>query len=233
MINNLKIFIALIAMLTATAHQAVAANLFSDHNISIGVKGGMSLSKVNFQSSVPQKMINGMVLGASVRYIEENHFGLIAEVNLEQRGWNEDFAPLEGYSFKRQFSYIQIPLLTHIYFGSDKARFFFNAGPEIGFMIGDKTTSNFDYENAYEIEEFQTNYRKIEQFTLPVKRKFDYGISAGLGMEFNMGYRNALNLEGRFYYGLSDVFSNHKTDPFQGSSSMSIMVTLGYNFRIK
>lgn len=220
-------------MATATSLQTVAADLFSNHNVSVGVKGGMSLSKVNFQSSVPQKMIGGIVLGATARYIEEKHFGLIAEFNFEQRGWNEDFAPLEGYSLKRQFSYFQVPLLTHIYFGSDKARFFFNAGPEIGFMIGDKSSSNFDYEHAADIEDIQNSYRKIEQYTLPVKRKFDYGISAGLGMEVNIGYWNAISLEGRFYYGLNDVFSNRKSDPFQGSSSMSVMVTLGYNIRIK
>ena len=206
---------------------------FENHNFSVGAKGGLSLSKVNFQSSVPQTFVGGMVIGASVRYIDEKHFGLIGEINLEQRGWKEDFNPLEGYNFKRQFTYIQIPLLTHIYFGSDKVRFFFNAGPEIGFMIGDKTSSNFDYAKADEIEDFQNSYRKTEQFTLPVNRKFDYGISAGLGMELNMAPRHALNLEGRFYYGLNDIFSNHKGDPFQGSSSMSIMVTLGYNIRIK
>lgn len=220
-------------MATATVTPAVAATLFSDHNISVGAKGGMSLSRVNFQSSVPQKMISGAVVGATVRYIEENHFGLIGEVNFEQRGWNEDFSPLQGYSFKRQFTYIQIPLLTHIYFGSEKARFFINAGPEIGIMIGDKTSSNFDYEHAGDNSDFQSNYRKIEQFTLPVKRKFDYGISAGLGLEISVAPKHALNLEGRFYYGLNDVFSNHKTDPFSGSSSMSIMITLGYNIRIK
>lgn len=220
-------------MATATVTQAVAATLFSDHNISVGAKGGMSLSRVNFQSSVPQKMISGAVVGATVRYIEENHFGLIGEVNFEQRGWNEDFSPLQGYSFKRQFTYIQIPLLTHIYFGSERARFFINAGPEIGIMIGDKTSSNFEYEHAGDNSDFQSNYRKIEQFTLPVKRKFDYGISAGLGLEISVAPKHALNLEGRFYYGLNDVFSNHKTDPFSGSSSMSIMVTLGYNIRIK
>lgn len=206
---------------------------FSDHNISVGAKGGMSLSRVNFQSSVPQKMIGGMVIGASVRYIEENHFGLIGELNLEQRGWKEDFKPLEGYSFSRQFTYIQLPLLTHIYFGSDKVRFFFNAGPEIGIMIGEKTSSNFDYKNAVDIEELANSYRKLEQYTLPVHRRFDYGISAGLGMEVNITPKHAINLEGRFYYGLNDVFENHKTDPFQGSSSMSIMVTLGYNIRLK
>lgn len=206
---------------------------FSNHNISVGAKGGMSLSRINFQSSVPQKMVGGMVIGASVRYIEENHFGLIGEINLEQRGWKEDFKPLEGYSFSRQFTYLQVPLLTHIFFGSDKVRFFFNAGPEIGIMIGEKTSSNFDYEHAFDIEELANSYRKLEQFTEPVERRFDYGISAGLGMEVNVNPKHAINLEGRFYYGLNDVFSNRKSDPFQGSSSMSIMVTLGYNIRLK
>ena len=224
---------ALTCVVAFAATLPAVAGDFENHNVAIGVKGGMSLSKVNFQSSVPQKMLGGMVLGASVRYIEEKHFGLIGEINLEQRGWNEDFAPLEGYSFKRQFTYIQVPLLTHIYFGSDKARFFVNAGPEIGFMLGEKTSSNFDYENAASIEDFVTNYRKTEQYTLSVKHKVDYGISAGLGMELNLNRKNSLNLEGRFYYGLNDIFSNHKTDPFSGSSSMSVMITLGYNIRIK
>ena len=227
----LKYILACVVAFAAT--QPVVAGDFEKHNISIGAKGGMSLSRVNFQSSVPQKMIGGMVLGASVRYIEEKHFGLIGEINLEQRGWNEDFEPLEGYSFKRKFTYIQIPLLTHIYFGSDLARFFVNAGPEIGFMIGEKTSSNFDYENADVNEDFIANYRKTDQYTLTVEHKFDYGISAGLGMEVSINRNNAINLEGRFYYGLNDIFNNHKTDPFQGSSSMSIMITLGYNIRLK
>ncbi|MBP5687610.1 MAG: PorT family protein [Muribaculaceae bacterium] len=231
--NNRCFTYALFVVLLMVSGSMAHALDFSDHNVSVGAKGGMSLSRVNFQPSVPQKMIGGMVIGASVRYIEENHFGLIGEVNLEQRGWKEDFKPLEGYSFSRQFTYIQVPLLTHIFFGSDKARFFFNAGPEIGIMIGEKTSSNFDYENAASIEELANSYRQLEQYVEPVHRRFDYGISAGLGIEVNIAPKHAINLEGRFYYGLNDVFRNHKTDPFQGSSSMSIMVTLGYNIRLK
>lgn len=224
-----SLLVVALSLMCSTAH----ALDFSDHNISVGAKGGMSLSRTNFQPSVSQKMIGGLVLGASVRYIEENHFGLIGELNLEQRGWKEDFKPLEGYSFSRQFTYLQVPLLTHIFFGSDKARFFFNAGPEIGIMIAEKTSSNFDYKNALNIEDLANSYRKLDQYTEPVHRRFDYGISAGLGMEINLNPKHAINLEGRFYYGLNDVFRNHKTDAFQGSSSMSIMVTLGYNIRLK
>ena len=74
---------AVLVMFLLTGNTSHAKD-FSDHNISVGAKGGMSLSRVNFQPSVSQKLIGGMVLGATVRYIQENHFGLIAELNLEQ-----------------------------------------------------------------------------------------------------------------------------------------------------
>ncbi|MDY6293896.1 MAG: porin family protein [Bacteroidales bacterium] len=232
MTNNWR-HIILIVVATCLCFATSMAQDFSDHNISVGAKGGLTLSRVNFQPSVPQSMVSGMMFGATVRYIEEKHFGLIAELNLEQRGWRENFKPLTGYSYKRQFTYLQLPLLTHIYFGSERARFFFNAGPEIGVMIGSKISSDFDYQHAADIKDIQNSLRKTEQMLLSIDRKFDYGISAGLGMEINLTRKHAVNLEGRFYYGLNDVFSNHKTDPFSGSSSMSIMVTLGYNYRIK
>ena len=86
---------------------------------------------------------------------------------------------------------------------------------------------------ALENEDFATHFHPTDQFSLPVHSKFDYGISASLGLEVNVAPKHAINLEGRFYYGLNDIFRNHKSDPFQGSSSMSIMVTLGYNIRVK
>ena len=172
------------------------------------------------------------VTDAMKDYIEEKHFGVIAEINLEQRGWKEKY---EGYNycFDRTFTYIQVPLLTHIYFGSNKFHGFFNAGPEIGFMVGETTSSNFDYENVSTIVDFPSINRPLDQYTLEVHNKFDYGISAGIGMEYILSRRNSFSLEGRFYYGLNDVFSNHKKDVFSGSSGLSIMVTLGYMYRIK
>lgn len=212
-----------------------SAVLAQDHyegNISIGGKGGMTLSRVQFNPNVPQSFLPGMTVGFTARYMEEKHFGIIAEVNLEQRGWKELF---EGYDYQysRQLTYVQIPVLTHIYFGSNKFHGFFNAGPEMGFLIGEKISANFDYKNIVTIPEFPKVNRNTEQFTLKTKNKFDYGISAGAGIEMIAKNKSSFNLEGRFYYGLRDVFSNHKKDTFSASSSLSIMVTLGYHYRVK
>ena len=60
-------------------------------NVQIGVKGGIDLSRVFFNPGVKQKMPLGYTAGIMVRYNEENHFGLIGELNFAQRGWKENF----------------------------------------------------------------------------------------------------------------------------------------------
>ena len=218
---------------------ALAATLFTasaqthyEGNIAVGAKGGVTLSRLKFSPSVPQTMLPGFMAGVTFRYIEEKHFGVIAELNLEQRGWKEKFDGL-NYAYQRRLTYLQLPMLTHIFFGNNKVRGFFNAGPKIGLLIGTGTKANFDYANVELIEGFPTENRETDQYKLDVKNKFDYGISAGLGLEVIGRNKHSFTLEGRFYYGLRDVFSNHSTDPFSSSSSMSIMVTLGYYYRIK
>jgi len=170
--------------------------------------------------------------GVMARYIEEKHFGLIAELNVEQRGWKESFEESD-YRYQHRLTYLQLPIMTHIYFGNQRVKGFFNAGPELGLMIADGVSSNFNPQEAAGLEYFNENSRHIEQYTLAIKNRLDYGIAAGAGVEVNLGTRNSLLLEGRFYYGLNDVFSNHKTDVFSGSSGMAIMISLGYLYRLK
>jgi hypothetical protein len=207
-----------------------AQNHYSS-KVDLGVKGGVTLSQVSFNPSTKQSFAMGTDFGFTFRYIEENHFGLIAELNFEQRGWKEDFEEAP-YNYSHTLNYIQIPVMAHIYFGR-RGRFFFNAGPEIGFFIGDSTSSNFDPYNTSALPNFPNTNRTNEQMTTDVKQKIDYGISAGLGGEFNINRKNSLYLECRFYYGLGNIFSSKRADTFSASNSMSIMANIGYWFRIK
>ncbi len=200
-------------------------------NISVGGKAGVVMSRTQFNPSVPQSFLPGIMVGVTARYIEERHFGIIAELNLEQRGWKEKFDDVD-LTFQRRLTYIQLPILSHIYFGSNKFHGYFNAGPEAAYLISDNISSNFDYANASTLADFPSN-RYSDQYTLKVKNKFDYGIAAGVGMEMIWRNKSSFNLEARFYYGLRDAFSNHKSDPFAASSGMAVMLTLGYHYRIK
>lgn len=200
-------------------------------NISVGVKGGVDLSRINFTPSVRQGFLLGGNAGVTFRYIEESHFGLIAECNFVQRGWTEDFEELP-FKYSRTVNYIQVPLLAHIYFGR-RGKFFFNAGPEVSFLIGESTSSNFDYNNVESIPDFPYQSRITYQYQLEANGKVDFGICGGLGGEFNINRKNSIYLEGRFYYGLGNVLKSGRTEKFRGSNSMSIMLSVGYWFRIK
>lgn len=223
-----------LAVILTAALLAIAATAQTHYKgtIAVGGKAGASFSKVNFNPSVQQTMEPGVTAGVMFRYIEEKNFGLIAELNMTQRGWKEAFDDID-YKYSRKFTYLELPIMTHIYFGNQRVKGFFNLGPELNVMLGNNIKSNFAYQEAATLDYFIEDSRHIEQLTMEVNNKLDYGICVGAGMEVGLNSRHSLLLEGRFYYGLTDVFPNHKTDIFSASNSMSVTVTLGYFYRLK
>lgn len=215
---------------------ALAANAQREYspNLAIGGRAGATLSRMSFTPEVHQKMLQGLTFGVAARYTEEKLFGLIAELNVTQRGWKEDFARDEApqFEYSRTLTYIQMPLLTHIYFGSKKFRGFFNLGPEIGYMIGSSISANFDYQNYKNIPDFPQGYRTNEQLTKEIENKFDYGIAVGAGMELCMKGKHSFMLEGRYYFGLGNIFRDSKRDFFAASRGMSIEIALSYMIRV-
>lgn len=199
--------------------------------VSIGGKAGVSLSHVFFNPGVRQDLKTGGVAGITFRYVEESHFGIIAELNWEQRGWKENFdgAP---YSYNRTINYLQLPVLTHIYFGT-RGQFFFNAGPEIGIVLGESTSANFAIADVSMLPGFPTSKLNTKEMEMPVSQKLDFGISAGLGGEFFIDPRQSIYAECRFYYGIGNILKSGRQQPFSSTNAMSVMATLGYWFRIK
>lgn len=204
-------------------------------NFAIGAKGGVTMSTVSFSPEVHKKMTQGVTMGVAARYTEEKYFGLIAEINFTQRGWEEDFTEDEApqFTYKRTLNYVSIPLLTHIYFGSKKFRGFVNLGPEVSFMLSSSIDANFDYKNYASIPDFPQGYRNNEQLSKEIDRKFDYGIAGGAGMELIIKRRHSIMLEGRYYFGLGNIFNDSKRDYFAASRNQSIEVTLKYMFRVR
>lgn len=232
-INNfIKILPVLSAILLGCG--TVMAQREYSPNFSVGFKGGATMSGVSFTPEVHQKMLRGTTFGVTARYTEERFFGLVAEVNFVQGGWEENFARDEApqFQYHRTLNYIRVPLLTHIYFGSKRVKGFFNLGPEAGFMISDNVKANFDWHNYESVPDFPQGYRNNVQINKPIDNKFDYGIAGGAGIEIFINRCNSIQLEGRFYFGLGNIFSDSKRDYFASSRNTSIEVSIQYLFRI-
>ncbi|MCD8394925.1 MAG: PorT family protein [Bacteroidales bacterium] len=225
--------ICLILVLFFMGLTALAQVHYKPH-VSVGGKAGMTFAKMDFNPSVKQSMIDGILIGGMFIYQEEKLFGLQAELVIEQRGWKENFEEQNAtFQYTRRLTYIQLPLLTRITFGGRKLKCVITLGPEISYMIGSKISANFDYNNITSIPDFPIENRTNEQMAMEIKNKFDYGISAGLGAEWAFKRRQAVGIEARFYYGLGNIFPDHKTDVFNASRGISVQATLSYAFRLK
>ena len=222
----------MILAVAASASAAMAETHYKPH-ISLGGRAGVSLSKVSFSPGVKEGWLMGTTGAVTFCYTEEKLFGIIAELGWEQRGWKENFEEANSlFSYSRTLTYIHLPVLTHIYFGSRRFKAFVNLGPEVGYMIGESTSSNFDYAHPDKVEGFPKN-RMTAQMSMEIANKFDYGIAAGLGCEFYVQPRHSISIEARLYYGLGNIYPSKKADTFSASRSMTLEATIGYNFRLR
>jgi len=190
---------------------------------SYGVNGGLTFSKVSFSSRirVPQESLQQFSGGLSVRFISEKHFGIQVELNYSQRGWKELTDTIYINKYSRSLSYLELPFLTHIYFNLDKnVKLIFNLGPQIGYYIGAREINR----------EIKDPERDTSYYDLPVQKPFDYGLKGTMGLEF-ITKAGSFIVDGRYYFGLSDIFNNTKADLFQASPNKIIGVNLTYLFR--
>lgn len=227
-----KVAAIFLALMTALWLPAAAQRKYSP-DLAVGGKAGATLSMMSFSPKVTQGLLPGFMAGVTMRYTEEKLFGLIVELNLEQRGWSEKYDPGYDFHYTRTLTYLQLPLLTHIRFGSDRVKAFVNIGPEIGFLLGSSVNANFDWKNLSAVPGYPGGYRTSQQLAMEISNRFDYGISAGIGMELILRKRHSLMLEGRYYYGLGNIFPASKKDYFSASRGMSIEITAAYLFRIR
>lgn len=228
-LRNLCRTLCVTAATVAVALTARSETHYRPH-VWVGGHGGVGLSRISFSPSVDQSWLMAPTIGVHARYAEEKLFGIVGELNFSQRGWKENFKDNPGLEYSRTLTYISLPVMTHISFGSPRCKGFVNLGPEISYMVSDKISSNFDFANAADI---LPSTRRINQMTMKIKNRFDYGITAGIGGEFYINPRNSVTLECRFYYGLGNIYPASKADEFGASRPMTLGITAGYNFRLK
>jgi hypothetical protein len=72
----------------------------------------------------------------------------------------------------------------------------------------------------------------VAQDTMAVENKFDYGIAVGAGLEFSNRHFGHFMIEGRYYYGLGNIYGNTKRDYFSRSNFGNIVVKCTYLFDI-
>ena len=186
----------------------------------VGVHGGVSASTVAFSPRVEgtSNIVKASVLGGNggfvFRYAGHKYCALQMELNYVHRGWAEHIDTIGSYS--RRLHYIEIPMLMHLNFGSDKCRWFLNAGPQIGYCIKDEgnhgTLVNGQGKTEYE----------------QIKKRFDWGILVGTGFYVITKKAGIYQFDVRFDYSFGGIYGTNLTDHFSKASPMDLSINLGW-----
>lgn len=225
------------------------------NDFAIGASGGYVMSSIRFLPKISQSQHGGATAGLTVRYTCEKYFksicAIVGEVNVAQIGWKENIMssndqpvpvrdPQTGEvvqnmfeEYSRDMTYIQIPVFARLGWGRERKGFqaFFQVGPQLSYNLSEKTRMNFDRDHP-NMEWGGRVSPVVKQYYMPIENRFDYGVAGGLGLEYSHRKIGHFMLEGRYYYGLGNIYGNSKRDYFAASNFQNIVVKLSYLFDV-
>lgn len=210
----MKLKQAVIVLFLLVAARAAAQPRYVEPEMYVGAHGGIMASMVVFKPTVTQSALRpywGGNAGLVFRYAGHKYCGLQVELNWMQRGWHET-----DTDYRRRQDYLELPFLTHIYFGKHY-RGFVNLGPQIGFLIHESEINR---------------PAEVSPQHLPADNKFDWGVAGGLGF-YARTVAGVWQIEARFNYSFGSVFANRKTNYFDYSNPMNLSLNLAYMWQLK
>lgn len=203
------------------------------NDLAVGINVDYTMNRMSFDPSIKQTWKNGVGGGITVRYTCEKYFKTLcaiqAEINYAKLGWKE-VIETSADTYERDMHYIQLPILARLGWGYERkgAMAFLVAGPQLGYCLSETSRKGGDF--SEETLSLRPN-QVIQQYDMPVEHKFDYGITAGMGLECNTKVGH-FQLEGRYYFALSDIYGNGKKDVFARSAHGTIVVKASYLFDV-
>lgn len=209
-------------------------------NIALGASGGVALNTIAFDPTIKQTMHVGYTAGVVARFTSEKYFkalcSLQLELNYTQLGWKENVLNAQSQplpdTYRRDLHYLQLPMLARLAWGREKRGVmgYVLAGPQIGWCLGEQTEQSAFTMNEEGVPDRPNGL--YAQYGMSIDKKFDYGITGGLGMEINTRVGHFC-IEGRYYYGLSDIYKNSKKDVFSRSNHGTIIAKISYLIDIR
>ena len=180
--------------------------------IRFGVHGGLNYSGLrgytipaNIEAQYEESAAFGYLGGVSLTYPLKEKISLRVELNYERKTQKadnrvelrpnfEEPAQLYNFTSKRHYDYLVLPILLHYRFTAQNS-FFVQGGPFVGYLLNATLTSDLD---APELDnsdvDLSDDYKKL-----------DYGLTVGLGKNFDIGSQNSLHVEIRNNLGLAKI----------------------------
>lgn len=211
------------------------------NEIALGINGGVAMNSVGFDPTISQSLHTAPTFGLTFRYTCEKYFTTVCalqiELNYARLGWKEmiedsNNEPLPD-RYQRHQDYIQLPVLARLGWGREVrgCMFYFLAGPQVGYCFRETSERSQEWTLTPGGVPDRPN-NMYAQYDMPIEKKLDYGITAGLGFEVHTKVGHFM-VEGRYYYGLSDLYGNSKRDVFSRSNNGTITAKVSYLINVR
>lgn len=211
--NSIKT-VAAIALLLGLGSTAVQAQV-NNGSPQFGVKGGVNFSNMYTDDVNDNNVLTSFNAGIYA-LIPITEFAAFQPEVLYSRKGSEltyDNAFAEG-TYKFKLNYIEVPLLVK---GNLTKNISVHAGPYFAYLIdaqvkNETSNGNFNFEDEYDNDDFN---------------KFDAGLSAGIGLDFE-----SIGIGARYNYGLTTVGKERTvagttyTVPDGKNSNVSVYMTI-------
>ena len=195
-------------------------------NLMVGAEVGYSKSlligdAIYFSGQTTPSYIGG----AFIQYRVNKNFALRGGLNYENKGTQADFTITDiNGNYKGQgidaikCRYLVIPLLARLSLGN-RVKGFFNIGPYIGSLL-----------MANEIISGPT-INTISRDESSRFKKFDYGVSAGIGLGVAIGTSWFLSFELRSSVGIYNIYNSSTNSGTLRNTTYNAFLSLGYRLQ--
>lgn len=210
--------LAAFVLISGATLTSVQAQTNDSSNAQIGVKGGVNFSNMYTEDVDDNNMLTSFNLGFYASIPLTSFIAIQPEFLYSRKGAELKYDNLLATgSAKFNLNYIEVPVLLKLNIGKN---FNVHAGPYFAYLIDSKVTNEtdggtFDFEETFNNDDFN---------------KFDYGLSAGLGFDFE-----SIGIGARYNYGLSTVGKERSfggtsyTFPDGKNSNISVYLALKLN----
>ncbi|GHA79048.1 Outer membrane protein beta-barrel domain-containing protein [Pontibacter akesuensis] len=208
--------------------------------ISVGPRVGATFAKINYsgddadEANDQVESVTGLQVGAVANVMLSDMLSFQPEILVVQKGAKEEYSEEDEFgSFstegKVKTTYLEVPLLAKLSFGSESLKGFVTAGPSIGYWMsgkveGEVSYTDFDGEQVTETVDEKIDFDEDEDYN-----RTELGASVGVGLAYKIG-AGSLNLDVRYGFGLSSVYDFEEDDVKERNRVLG--VSLAYLFSL-
>ena len=188
-------------------------NYSQNSKIKFGVQSGLNYSdfrgyEIPVTPLYSESPAFAFLGGINVEYLINEKLSLKLELNYERKSQKADntleifdtngSSKVYNFTSKKNYDYMVLPIMMKYSFSNINS-FYINGGPFIGYLLKSNITNDLENINGLNNGPFETT---------KYNNKTDFGLSIGLGKNFEIKEKNSIFIEIRENLGLSNTSKN-------------------------